>query len=81
MDKQKHILKEQLLCKNFIFFCFITEVKYTPIKIRIEAIIIVKLIVSDFVNIAKTMPIIGCKYIKTATSVEVILLKAYPFKK
>ena len=48
---------------------------------RIEAIIIVKLIVSDFVNIAKTMPIIGCKYIKTATSVEVILLKAYPFKK
>ena len=80
MAKQKHILKEKYICKNYLFR-FITEVKYTPIKISIEAIIIVKLIVSDSVNIAKRIPIIGCKYIKTATSVEVILLKAYPFKK
>ena len=42
---------------------------------------IIKVIVSDFVKIANRIPIIGCRYINTATSVDVILLNAYPFKK
>ena len=45
-------------------------------KISIEAIKIVSVIVSDFVKIANKTPIMGCKYINTATSVEDNLLKA-----
>lgn len=48
---------------------------------KTEAIKIIKVIVSDFVKIANNTPIIGCRYMKTATSVDVILLNAYPFKK
>ena len=41
-----------------------------------EAMNIVSVIVSDFVKIANKTPIMGCKYINTATSVEDNLLKA-----
>ena len=41
---------------------------------------ILKVKLSDLVNIANNTPIIGCRYIKTATSVELNLLSAYPFK-
>ena len=41
----------------------------------------VSVMVSDFVKIANKTPIIGWRYINTATSVDVNLLKAYPFKK
>ena len=47
----------------------------------VEKSIIVNVIVSAFVKIANKTPIIGCRYMKTATSVDVNLLKAYPFKK
>ena len=51
-------------------------VRYNPVKINIDAIIIVKLNVSDLENIANATPIIGCRYIKTATSVDVNLVSA-----
>ena len=41
-----------------------------------EATKIVSVIVSDFVKIANNTPIMGCKYMNTATSVEDNLLKA-----
>ena len=41
-----------------------------------EAMNIVSVIVSDFVKIANKTPIMGYKYINTATSVEDNLLKA-----
>ena len=66
---------------NSYDLCLSTEVKYTPLKMKTEAIKIIKVIVSDFVKTANTTPIIGCRYMKTATSVDVNLLKAYPFKK
>ena len=74
MEKQRRILREKLVYNWF--FSFRTVVKYTPEKISIEATKIVSVTVSDFVKTANNTPIMGCKYINTATSVEDNLLKA-----
>ena len=55
---------------------FFLVVKYKPVKIKMDAIIIVKLNVSDLENIANATPMTGCRYMKTATSVDVNLVSA-----
>jgi hypothetical protein len=71
-------LKNDLLFPKF-YLLFV--VKYKPAKIKVDATITVALKTSDLEYIAYVTPITGCKYTKTATSLDFNLVKAYPFKK